>query len=125
MRGYSQVEIQTIFQHLERIQVAEVKEAYLFLVTEAKSRPNYEVRPGTHGYIRDFRYYRDGKWCYSFIPNQSSLLWYFRRPLLNDYAVDLPALQQNFLQVNLTSGNEITVRLGNYGDAAKIAEYLL
>ena len=43
MRGYNQVEMETLFQHLERIQAAEVKEAYLFLVTEAKSRPNYEV----------------------------------------------------------------------------------
>ena len=77
-----------------------------------------------HGVFNNFRYYYQEKWFYSFIPNQQSLLWYFRRPLLNKYTVDIVSLQNQFGEVRVNSGNEITVRLNNFEDAARITAFL-
>ncbi|MDF2374575.1 MAG: hypothetical protein P1V21_27725 [Rhizobiaceae bacterium] len=125
MFTYSKEETQLLLEELDRVHISEVREAFLNLVTDAKTRQAYVVRPGKHGHIYDFRYYLKEKWCYAFIPNQNSLLWYFRRPLLNECAVDIVTLQHDFEEVRVTVAKEITVRLKNYDDAQKITNYLI
>ncbi len=122
---YNKQETDLLLEELERIQGSEARSAFLYLVTDAKTRARYVVRPGKHGHIYDFRYYLDDKWCYAFIPNQRSLLWYFRRPLLNKYAVDMVSLRNEFEEVSVTNATEISVRLNDYDDAKKITGYLL
>lgn len=124
VKNYSAEDVRYLLDQLDRIVNAEVKQAFLYLITDAKLRPDYDVRPGTHGYIPDFRYYREGKWCYAFIPNQNSLLWYFRRPLLGQVTVDLAELKINFEEVNVTTSDEISVRINNYDDAVRITGFL-
>lgn len=125
MRPYSPDETRLLLEELDRVHSTDAREAFLFLVTEAKMRPAYDARPGRHGHIYDFRYYLEDKWCYAFIPNQQSLLWYFRRPLLNDYAVDLVALRRDFEEVSINKKEEITVRISDREDALKITGYLV
>ena len=125
MTPYSREEIAQLLENLGRIRDAKVRAAFLYLVTEAKTRAGYEAKPGKHGRILDFRYYRDEKWLYAFIPNQNSLLWYFRRPLLSEQTVDLSALRDVFDEVAVTNGEEITVRLNSLEDAERILSFLI
>ncbi len=125
MVPYSNQEITLLLEELDRINAQKVRAAFLYLVTDAKTRTEYVTRPDKHGYIYDFRYYRNDKWVYSFIPNQESLLWYFRRPLLNDYAVDVVSLRQVFEEVRITNGEEIAVRLCSLEDAQNVVGYLI
>jgi hypothetical protein len=125
MENYSSDEIGSLLDQLNRIKDVEVRRAFLFLITDAKTRSAYDVRPGTHGYIPDFRYYRQEKWLYAFIPNQRSLLWYFRRPLLTQVDVDFSFLETEFAEVSVTNGKEISVRIHNYDDAKNITKFLL
>jgi len=107
-------------EFLDRVHVPEVREAFLNLVTDVKTRLIKVLRPGRHGHIYDFRCYLRDQWCYAFIPNQHCLLWYFRHPLLNKCAVDIVALQHDFDEVRVTGGKEITIRSKGYDDAQKI-----
>lgn len=123
--SFSKQEIELLLEQFHWIESKPVQAAFLHLVTDAKTRPDYEVTPRRHGYISSFRYYRDSKWVYSFIPNKGSLLWYFRRPHLNEHPVDLEKLHQQFSDVHVTSGEEMTVRISDLPDACRIAKHIL
>lgn len=125
MKTYNEEETNLLIEELGRVEDPEARAAFFYLVTDAKMRRNYVVGPGGHGFVKNFRYYHNGKWFYSFIPNKNSLLWYFRRPLLNEYAVDTLSLKNSFDDVKVTGSNEITVRLNNFQDAARIVTYLI
>ena len=125
MGPYSKEEINLLMEEFDRVESGSARAAFMYLVTDAVARPAYSCRPGKHGHIYDFRYYYQEKWCYAFIPNKSSLLWYFRRPLLNEYAVDILSLQNKFGEVKITGSQEIAVRLNNFEDAQRITSYLL
>ena len=124
MVPYSKEETILLIEEFDCVQSADARAAFLYLVTDAKTRSAYSCRPGKHGVFNNFRYYYQEKWFYSFIPNQQSLLWYFRRPLLNNYTVDIVSLQSQFGEVRVNGGNEITVRLNNFEDAARITAFL-
>ncbi len=125
MKSYNKQETILLLEELDRIEVPEVRAAFLYLVTDAKMRRDYVVGPGGHGFVKNFKYFYGERWFYSFIPNKNSLLWYFRQPLLNEYAVDTVSLKDSFDEVKVTGSNEITVRLNNFDDATEIVTYLI
>ena len=64
-------------------------------------------------------------WVYSFIPNKGSLLLYFRRPHLNEHPVDVEMPRRQFAEVNVTFGDEVTVRTADLPDARRLAKQIL
>lgn len=125
MSEYSKAETQLIVSQLDSIKLNSVKAAYIFLISDAKQRSSYDVKPGGHGDVSDFRYYVNGEFRFAFIPNRKSLLWYFRVPALNSMSLNMEALEADFSEVRETNANEVTVRICDYDDAKRITTFLI
>ncbi len=113
--------IPLLLRHFDKITVAEVRRAYLFLTHHAATQRDFQCRPGQHGDVDDFRYEQGGEWPYAFIVNQKSLLWYFRPAGLGHPAANVAALRTQFAEVKEPQANHIAVRISTVEDARKIA----
>lgn len=80
---------------------------------------------GGHGYIdRELRFVRDGRWYFAAVLNKSWVLWYFRRPAISDLGLSLDELVQTFPGAEVTSGNEVKVRVQDQVTAYAILGWL-
>lgn len=113
--------IPLLLRHLEKIEVPEVRQAYLYLTHHAATLPLFHCRPGEHGDVDDFRYEQGTEWPFSFIVNQKSLLWYFRKAGLRHPAASVPKLREWFDEVKENASGEITVRILTLDDARQMA----
>lgn len=111
-----------ILAHLDSIVVAEVREAYLYLVLHAAGLREYECRPQDKGEVRDFRYYQGGEQPFAFIVNQKSVLWYFRAPGLRHPSANVERLKALFAEVREIPRGEISVRIASREDARRMVE---
>ena len=81
------------------------------------------VRTGSHGFIeRELRFEADGNWLYSAVLNQKWVLWYFRKPALNQNLVDANATMLQFPEAEANSRGEIKLRVRST-ESAKLVLY--
>lgn len=113
--------IPLLLRHFDKITVAEVRQAYLFLTHHAATLRDFQCRPGQHGEVDDFRYEQGTEWPFAFIVNQKSLLWYFRPAGLRHPAASVDALRTQFSEVNEPQPNHVSVRVSTVEDARRIA----
>lgn len=113
--------IPLLLRHFDKITVAEVRQAYLFLTHHAATLRDFLCRPGQHGDVDDFRYEQATEWPFAFIVNQKSLLWYFRLAGLRHPAASVATLRGQFADVKEVQRGEITVRISTLSDAQRIA----
>lgn len=106
-------------EHLNYIQDARVRKAFVYLVDQAQRIQGYTARPWSHGYIsRNLHYFDVNDWSpYAFTVNQNWLLFYLRKPAQTHPGIEVETVKQMFEEVNLLKNGEINFKIRTLGDA--------
>ena len=106
---------------LKHIESAETKDAFRYLVGLAAGLTSLTCHPQFKGDVRDFRFLNAREeQPFSFIPNKSWLLFYFRAPAVRSGKYSPEVLRATFESANENSSGEWTVRLHSIADVQRL-----
>lgn len=111
-------------EYYEILCVPEAKHAFLYMIGWASTLKGYEVFPGFHGHIKDFRFLRGNDWDFSFIPNQKWMLFYFRKPCLRLPKYSCEEILKRIPGAKENNAGELTVRIENMNDVMRLTGYI-
>jgi len=113
---------------LEKIENAETKDAFLYLVGAAVCLRNFQCHTqlkGHDGPLHDFRFLDGDSQPFSFITNQSKgLLFYFRPPAVRSGRYTLEALRNVLSSAAENPSGEWTVRITTVDEAKDLWAFL-
>ena len=113
---------------LEYIKPRSVKDAFCYLIGAAACLRTFQCHAqlkGKRGPVRDFRFIDcSGTQPYSFITNQNSLLFYFRKPSARISDEELLAIQGLLPEASHNPAREITVPITTLAQAKRLWPYL-
>lgn len=115
-----------IFQRLiDKIDAPEVRLMLLDAVLRLSRLPNVSVSMYRHGYMASLRIERMDEWAFSLVPAKQWLLLYVRRPELLRGRIGFGELASVFDGVKKRADGELTVRLPDRSDIAKLCELIV
>ena len=106
---------------LQHIESEETKDAFRYLVGLAAGLTSLTCHPQFKGDVRDFRFLnaRDEQ-PFSFIPNKSWLLFYFRAPAVRSGMYSLGVLRAALESASENNSGEWSVRLRSIADVQRL-----
>ena len=106
-----------------RIEVKSVRQAFAFLLTWFYVRGEFLVKPRIGSAMADAHFsFADGRSPYSFIVSQKSLLWYFRKPSIEEFHSQ-EKIAERFRSAGSLRGGEMTTRIVTVEDAEAIIQF--
>ena len=113
-----------LHDHLRHPIDAAAREAYLTFAN-ARLPEGLTVRATGHGYIaRELRFEFQGKWLFSAVLNQKWVLWYFRKPAMNEGLVDPELTRARFQTAERNDRGEIKLRIRSSKEAVDVLEWI-
>lgn len=110
--------------HLRHPVDATVREAYITLAN-AQFPEGLTVRPTGHGYIaRELRFEFHGKWLFSALLNQKWVLWYFRKPAMNEGLLNGELTRASFPTAESNNRGEINLRIKTAEEGLGILDWI-
>ena len=127
------LDVQEIFNFLES---EERVKALKHIVSEISNLPSITTWDcPNQGAMYFIRFFRNSEYCYAIIPAKKWLLWYFRKPALAMFNLNIDVLRDDFPperigvelfeKVNRNNAGEITVRLFGMKDAQLLTQKYL
>ncbi len=102
-----------------------VREAYITFA-KAPLPKGWTVRPTGHGYIaRELRFEFQGKWLFSAVLNQKWILWYFRKPAMNEGLLDAELTCARFPTAESNDRGEIKLRIKTAQEAVGVLDWIV
>jgi hypothetical protein len=111
-------------EYCEILRTPEAKHAFLYIVGWAPTLKGYDCFPSSHGHIKDFRFLRDNKCDFAFIPKQKWMLFYFRKPCLSLPKFSREEIVFRFPGAKENKTGEFAVRLEYMDDVMRLASYI-
>lgn len=105
---------------LRRIKSADARSAFDYLVSHAKTVPEYRLIPTDSGKLA-YTYKLGPRSLFAFIVNQEDLLFYFRHPHLTNASIDFALLEKQFHRVEWDK-KVITLHIRTVAEAKRLAE---
>jgi hypothetical protein len=110
--------------HLALVQADSARTAYLYLIGWSSTLSGYDCFPSGHGDVPDYRFYRVKSWDFAFIPAQSWLLFYFRKPCQTIAKYEPVLVTRAIPGAAINPKGEVTVRVDSLALAETIARYI-
>jgi hypothetical protein len=98
---------------LAYVRNAQAKDAFVFMVEQARMLPGYSAKPKAHGYIKHNLHYFDasGNDSFAFNVTQQWLLFYLRHPSVTHPNLSVDELQRTFKDATRTKLGELNIPL--------------
>ena len=100
------------------------RDAFDTLVSHAAGVPGYDCRPVKQGYLKSFYYEQPGKRPFALVVNRNSILFYVRKPGMQQFPRGSDKFKEIFADVTLTRLGELQIRVNNAEDARHLISLL-
>jgi predicted HNH restriction endonuclease len=109
---------------LAYITATDAREAFATVVEAAASSESVDVRPYSHGFMRDMSFFVDGSRHFSIVPARKWALFYFRHPGITHPALTLKVAEEVSGNAEFDSRNQFKVRLTEKKHAISLLKLL-
>lgn len=109
---------------LAMIQGEEARAAFSFVEASFRSLPDTTLIAASHGYMTSLRVMRGDDWCFAFVPNQTWVLAYVRRPELRRGHITERAFCTRFPEARVGTGGELKLRIHDLAEAGAFFDYV-